>query len=63
MVAETPDGSEPLPPRPLLPRDEDCCRSDCPNCVFNLHDRELERWQEQVAEILARRAAREGRQA
>ncbi len=48
-----------LPPRPLPPRDEDCCRSDCPMCVFNLYDRELERWQEQVAEILAARTERE----
>jgi len=48
-----------LPPRPLPPRDEDCCRSDCPMCVFNLYDRELERWQEQVAAIKAARAERE----
>ena len=47
-----------LPPRPPPPRDEDCCRSDCPMCVFNLYDRELERWQERVAEILAARAER-----
>lgn len=50
---------EQLPPRPLPPRDSDCCRSDCPNCVFNLYDRELERWQEQVERIRAARA--EGR--
>ncbi len=40
-----------LPPRPQPPRDSDCCRSDCPVCVFHLYDRELERWQEQVDEI------------
>ncbi len=51
-----------LPPRPQPPRDEDCCRSDCPMCVFNLYDRELERWQERVAEILAARAARAERE-
>ena len=48
-----------LPLRPLPPRDEDCCRSDCPMCVFNLYDRELERWQEQVAAIQAARAERD----
>ncbi|MGQ0619635.1 MAG: oxidoreductase-like domain-containing protein [Panacagrimonas sp.] len=43
--------ADPLPPRPQPPRDEDCCRSDCPNCVFNLYERELERWQERVAAL------------
>lgn len=39
----------PPPPRPLPPSDSDCCRSDCPNCVFTLYERELERWTEQMA--------------
>ena len=34
---------EPVKPQP--PADEDCCRSDCTHCVFNLYDRELERWE------------------
>lgn len=38
----------PPPPRPLAPSDSDCCRSDCPNCVFTLYERELERWTEQM---------------
>ena len=46
-----------LPPRPVMPREEDCCHSDCLYCVFNNYDRELERWEEQVAEILKRREA------
>ena len=46
-----------LPPKPVPPREEDCCRSDCLYCVFNNYDRELERWEEQVAEILKRREA------
>lgn len=40
-----------LPPRPQPPRDSDCCRSDCPICVFDLYERELERWKEQVEAI------------
>ncbi len=44
-----------LPPRPQLPRDADCCRSDCPICVFDLYERELERWQEHVEAIRRRR--------
>ena len=46
---------EQLPPRPRPPRDEDCCRSDCVLCVFNLYERELERWEAAVAAIRARR--------
>jgi hypothetical protein len=56
--APTPDDQD-LPPRPQPPRDSDCCRSDCPNCVFNLYDRELERWEQQVAQIRARRSGRQ----
>ena len=55
METGLPRGDEELPPRPQPPRDSDCCRSDCPNCVFNLYDRELERWQEQVERIRAER--------
>lgn len=47
------DGS--LPPKPALPSPEECCQSDCPNCVFTIYERELERWEDQVAEILKRR--------
>lgn len=48
---------EGLPPRPQRPRDEDCCGNDCPNCVFTLYERELERWEEAVAQLRARREA------
>ena len=61
MEPDTAKADQELPPRPIPPRDEDCCRSDCPMCVFNLYDRELERWQEQVAAIVAARAEREKR--
>lgn len=44
-----------LPPKPQPPSDSDCCRSDCPVCVFDLYDRELERWREEVEEIRKRR--------
>lgn len=46
---------ENLPRKPALPSPEECCQSDCPNCVFTIYERELERWEEQVAEILRRR--------
>lgn len=46
--AEKNDG---LPPRPVPPSDEDCCRSDCVNCVFNVYDRALAAWEEEVERI------------
>jgi hypothetical protein len=56
MPNPDPASEEDLPPRPQPPRDSDCCRSDCPVCVFTLYERDLERWQEQVEEIRRRRA-------
>jgi len=58
MDHQSPKSEPALPPRPQPPRDADCCGSDCPLCVFTLYDRELERWQERVAQILASRAER-----
>jgi len=49
------DDEDDLPPRPQLPRDSDCCRSDYTVCVFDLYERELERWREQAEEIRRRR--------
>jgi hypothetical protein len=40
-----------LPPRPIPPRDSDCCGSDCVLCVFTLYERELERWEAEVAAL------------
>lgn len=52
-----PQRMDELPPRPQPPREEDCCRSDCINCVFNLYERELERWQERVEALKIASAA------
>lgn len=52
---------EDLPPRPQPPRDEDCCRGGCLLCVFDLYERDLERWEERVAQIRAERAGRQDR--
>lgn len=62
METQAPSGgpappADELPPRPQPPRDEDCCRGGCLLCVFDLYQRDLERWQQQVDEILRRRAA------
>ncbi len=44
-----------LPPRPEPPDPSDCCMSGCLRCVYDLYDLNLERWEEQVASIRARR--------
>ncbi|HWY23338.1 MAG TPA: oxidoreductase-like domain-containing protein [Nevskia sp.] len=54
MQQGDPSEDQDLPPRPQPPRDSDCCRSDCPICVFDLYERELERWREQVEELRRR---------
>ncbi|ROH89652.1 hypothetical protein ED208_11045 [Stagnimonas aquatica] len=40
---------QPLPPRPQPPSEDDCCHQGCAPCIFDLYERELERWEEQVA--------------
>jgi hypothetical protein len=44
--------AEPLPPRPEA---GDCCGGGCAVCVLDGYQEEVERWEKQVAEILARR--------
>jgi hypothetical protein len=44
-----------LPPKPIPPEPGDCCGGGCAQCVFDIYDRELERWEQQVAEILKQR--------
>ena len=60
MATDSTIVDEDLPPRPQPPRDEDCCRGGCLLCVFDLYERDLERWEERVAQIRAERAGREG---
>ena len=40
-----------LPAKPTRPLDSDCCGNDCTLCVFTQYERELERWEEAVAQI------------
>ena len=59
MATDSTTVDEDLPSRPQPPRDEDCCRGGCLLCVFDLYERDLERWEERVAQILAERAGRQ----
>jgi len=42
-----------LPPRPTLPRPEDCCGSGCVHCVYVDYDIALLKWEREVERILA----------
>ena len=46
-------GAPDLPPRPTLPRPEDCCGSGCVHCVYVVHDLALMKWEREVERILA----------
>jgi len=42
-----------LPPRPTLPRPEDCCGSGCVHCIYVIYDDALTAWEREVERILA----------
>lgn len=52
---DEPKALEPLPPRP---EPGDCCGGGCAVCVLEGYTEEVERWEQQVAEILRLRAER-----
>ena len=47
----------PRPEPPRQPALEDCCRSGCTPCVFDLYEDEMERYRARLAAWEARRAA------
>ena len=44
------------PQPPVEPALEDCCRSGCNPCVFDIYDEELARYEERLAQWEARQA-------
>jgi hypothetical protein len=38
------DAPAPLPPRPQLPENYDCCGGGCADCEIKIYARELARW-------------------
>jgi hypothetical protein len=46
------------PVPPVQPELEDCCRSGCTPCVFDLYEEALERYQEELAAWEAAHAAK-----
>jgi Oxidoreductase-like protein, N-terminal len=53
------DDPRPTPPRP--PELEDCCRSGCSQCVFDLYDEALERYEAALDAWEARHARAKAR--
>lgn len=45
-----PGSGDPRPTPPQQPEPEDCCRSGCTPCVFDLYEEELQRYRERLAE-------------
>jgi hypothetical protein len=40
---------DPMPREPVAPALEDCCRSGCAPCVFDLYDDAMDRYRVQLA--------------
>jgi len=52
-----------MDPRPLppdQPGDDECCRSGCDPCIFDLYQQELQQYRERLAQWQARQAAGAG---
>ena len=49
---------DPRPVAPVQPELEDCCRSGCTPCVFDLYEDAMDRYRVQLARWEARRGKR-----
>jgi hypothetical protein len=52
---------DPRPQPPEQPGDDECCRSGCDPCIFDLYQQELQRYREQLAQWEARQAKAGGK--
>ncbi|MFT4069868.1 oxidoreductase-like domain-containing protein [Paraburkholderia sp.] len=59
----TPSDDDPPPQPPVKPDLEDCCHSGCTQCVFDLYDEALERYEIALAAWRQRDEARQTSQA
>lgn len=50
------DARDPPPLPPTAPDPEDCCGEGCANCIFDIHERAMTRFEARLAEWQARQA-------
>ena len=50
---------DPRPQPPEQPGDDECCRSGCDPCIFDLYQQELQQYRESLAQWEVRQAARQ----
>ncbi|UUZ47764.1 oxidoreductase-like domain-containing protein [Massilia sp. B-10] len=48
---------DPMPVEPVQPGLDDCCRSGCTPCVFDLYEDAMDRYRAELAKWQARQAA------
>jgi hypothetical protein len=60
-AASASPADDPAPTPPVEPALEDCCGSGCVPCVFDIYERERERYREALAAWNARQAERSAR--
>lgn len=53
---------DPRPQPPEQPGDDECCRSGCDPCIFDLYHQELQRYREQLVQWEARQAEAGGKE-
>jgi hypothetical protein len=50
MTRASPPGIDPMPEPPPAPDAADCCGSGCDPCIFDLHERAMERYRQALRE-------------
>jgi hypothetical protein len=53
---------DPRPLPPEQPGDDECCRSGCDPCIFDLYQQELQQYREALAQWEARQAEAGGQE-
>jgi len=60
MMSRPPQDKDPRPVPPVRPSREDCCKSSCDPCIFDLYDDALERYKSDLQAWQERQARRKG---
>jgi len=55
-IDEPASNDDPRPTAPERPDPDECCRSACDPCIFDLHEDAMDRYREQLRAWLARQA-------